>query len=189
MTGVIHKNENVITLGLIAVVLIVVSFYTWSVVKKNSHNSVANSPAAISFSNASGSPYTDLDGNPIALTDYIGEVLVVNSWASWCPACANELVELTNLSQTYKEKGVRVVAINRSEPKTTIQSFLNFIGLTDELTLVLDVDDRYFKSINGYAMPETVIYDKRGKIIHHQTGEMTPTEIRHYIDVALNQSN
>ena len=35
--------------------------------------------------------FTDLEGNAVGLTSYVGEVIVVSSWASWCPSCVDSL--------------------------------------------------------------------------------------------------
>jgi len=167
-----------------------VAFYSWTVIQKGRQAALQNSPAGLSLgSDEQVEPYTDLEGNPIALTDYIGEVLMVNSWASWCPFCSVELEKLSDLVNLYEDKGVRFLAINRAEPATTAERFLRSVGTTDGVMLILDKDDRYFKSIEGFTMPETVFYDRTGNIIHHHHGEMSLIEMRQYVDEAIDASN
>jgi len=49
----------------------------------------------------------DADGNKVALSDFKGEPVVVNFWASWCPPCK---AELPDFEATYQEVGIKEVA-------------------------------------------------------------------------------
>lgn len=148
------SKDNVLTITTIALVTISVVFYTWTVVKKNNEATEEVSPAQQSLENDPLATYTDLNGNLVILSDFVGEVLIVNSWASWCPACVSEMKELTELYEKYKNEGVKVIGINRAEPGTTAQSFLKFINAEEKILLVLDASDKYYKSIGGILCPK-----------------------------------
>lgn len=179
-------KENFVITGSIAVVLVLAGAYTWSVVKDREITALSNSQAGVSLStDEKTSPYTDLNGDPVALSDYVGEILVVNSWASWCPFCKTELEELSGLAAEYSDEDIRILAINRAEPATTAQRFLRNVKTTSEILLILDNDDRYYKSIEGYTMPETVFYDRKGNIVKHHHGDMTVSQMKEYIDEAV----
>lgn len=170
-------------------VVAAVSFYTWTIVQKNRAALIPESEALSVLKTTEGQlPYTDLEGNPVALTDFVGEVLVVNSWASWCPACAKDLPLLSSVAETFKNDDVQILAINRSEPGSTAELFLRSINATPSIKLVLDPDDRFYESIGGYTMPETIFYDKAGKIVHHNRGPMTLDEMHRYVKVAISGS-
>lgn len=132
--------------------------------------------------------YTDIDGNPVKLSDYLGRVLVVNSWASWSPFSAEELMGLSTVINEFDSTKVKVLAINRAEPGNTAQRYLKTVGATDNIFLILDPADNFYKSINGYAMPETVFFDKTGKIIFQSHGPLKTDEIRAYINTALDSN-
>lgn len=177
------------TFGVILLIIILAGLYTWSVVQKQKMASDPSNPALLSLGTTGNqSPYTDLEGNPVSLSDFVGKTLVVKSWASWCPACVRELQELSTMSRQYESKGVKVIAINRAEPAKTAKAFLKSIGADQDVLLVLDPDDRYFESINGFNMPETVFYDTSGNIVHQQHGSLTSAEIRKYIEKTLKKS-
>lgn len=171
------------------VVVAAASFYTWTIVQKNRTALTPESEALSVLKTSEGQlPFTDLEGNPVALTDFLGDVLVVSSWASWCPACAKDLPLLSTVAQTFENDGVRVLAINRSEPGNTAERFLRSINATPGIKLVLDPDDRFYESIGGYTMPETIFYDRTGKIVHHNRGSMTQDEMNQYVKVAMSGS-
>lgn len=177
---------DVIALISVTLIVILVAFYSWTVVKNGELTALQNSPAGYSLgTNDQVSPYTDLNGNPVALSDYVGEVLVVSSWASWCPFCGGGLTRLSNLAEAYSDEDVHILAINRAEPATTAERFLKSVGATNGIMLILDADDKYYKSIGGYTMPETLFYDRNGNIIYHRRGEMSLIEMRLYVDEAM----
>lgn len=180
------SKGNVFALIFIVLIVAAATFYAWTSVQKGKQTALQNSPAGLSLrSDEQVSPYTDLEGNPVALTDYVGKVLVVNSWASWCPFCGGELTKLSSIAETYTDEGVQVLAINRAEPATTAERFLRSVGATDGVMLILDPDDRYFESIEGFTMPETVIYDRTGAVIYRHHGEVPIDKLRQYLDEAI----
>ena len=60
---------------------------------------------------------TDLEGDPVALSDHDGQVIVLNFFATWCPGCNEEAAVLEqDIWQVYQEDGVVVIAIDIAEP-------------------------------------------------------------------------
>jgi thiol-disulfide isomerase/thioredoxin len=182
------NRSNIITLICIIVIIILAGCITYAVKQKNSKSTMNASEAGVALKTQVGaSAYTDIEGNPVALDDFLGKVLIVNSWASWSPFGAKELPSLAKLGEEFADTEVQVLAINRAEPGTTAQAFLNSIEATDGLLLILDPDDRYYESIGGFSMPETVFYDVDGNISFHKRGFMTYEEMRGYTQDALNK--
>lgn len=130
-------------------------------------------------------PFTDLEGNPIATNNDFGKIIVVMSWASWCPQCGNDLIELGKLTQEYKDKKVSILAVNRAEDKYSAQRFLDSVHPPTELRIVLDSSDYYFNHSDGYAMPETIIFNKDGSIALHQRGDINVSEVKQVLDDLL----
>ena len=55
---------------------------------------------------------TTLDGQPFALSDHLGEVVVLNVWASWCAPCRAEAADLQAVWSETSGKGVAFVGLN-----------------------------------------------------------------------------
>lgn len=129
--------------------------------------------------------FTDYEGQTIALADFAGTPLVVNSWAAWCPFCKKELVDFGTVQ---KELGERVVfiAIDRAESLTVAKNFTDEFGVTDELIFLLDPNDSFYQAIGGFSMPETIFVDKDGNIRDHKRGPMEVEEIRERTQRILN---
>tara|TARA_B100001989_G_C24536385_1_gene464658 strand:+ start:1390 stop:1965 length:576 start_codon:yes stop_codon:yes gene_type:complete len=178
------KRDTAITLAIILLIIVLFGYFTYQV-RINDQDSVTVSDAELALGVAPGqTPYTDLNGNVVSLSDYVGKVIVVNSWASWSPASAIELPLLNNVSKEYSSDEVVFLAINRAEPGSTAKSFLDAFEISEDIQLVLDADDRYFDSIAGFNMPETVYYDERGKLVVHKRGPSSVHEIRRNIEAA-----
>jgi len=117
------------------------------------------------------------DGDEIALSEFKRELLVVHVWASWCPYCGEELQNLMRLKGEYGDD-VRILAVNRAEPEAEARAFTQSLGIDPmAVELLLDPDDEFFKSMGGYAMPETIFINARGEIIYHQRGPMKVDEV------------
>ena len=55
----------------------------------------------------------DLEGNQVSLYDFLGDIIVLNFFATWCPGCNEEAFFLEHeIWQVYQDKGVQVVAVD-----------------------------------------------------------------------------
>jgi thiol-disulfide isomerase/thioredoxin len=126
--------------------------------------------------------FTDTLGVALTLDDYLGEVVVVTSWASWCPQCATDLPLLAAIADDYTEREVVFLAINRSESLAMAERFLNTLSSRPDLQFIMDPSDHFFNANEGYAMPETVVYDQKGSIVLQQRGELREAELRSVLD-------
>lgn len=118
-----------------------------------------------------------LDGRGVRLHDVRGTPLVVNSWAAWCLFCEKELLDLAAVQQEYGDR-VRFIAIDRGEDRATVQEYLERLGLSDDLLVLLDPDDAFYRSIGGFSMPETLFVRADGTLQFHKRGVMTREEIQ-----------
>jgi thiol-disulfide isomerase/thioredoxin len=140
------------------------------------------------FSESVTALYTDMEGRPVVLDEYDDTLLVVTTWASWCPQCAGELSLINQIVGNEFPGEVRVLALNRDEPKEQAQRFLTTLPSLPNVTFTLDTADHYFSVIGGYAMPETVIYNAAGEITYHKRGNFTEEELRLVLQRLLEDS-
>ncbi len=166
-----------ITLGVMGAVVAVVVLYILlrdqSVLQK--HN---NTPAATALLPEESNSFESLTGEPISLAEDFGSIMVVSSWASWCPQCAENFPELGTIATEFSEKGVVVYAVNRGEDQYSAERYLNTVSKPDSVTFILDQSDHFFRNSEGYAMPETIVYNKKGDVVLQQRGEVRIDEIR-----------
>lgn len=118
----------------------------------------------------------DYGGEKVRMSGFRNKIMVAYAWASWCPYCMGELENLARLKEIYGDD-VQVVAVNRAEPLAAARGYTDQLSKSAGVVFLLDPQDSFFKSIGGYAMPETVFIDDRGKVIFHQRGPMKFEEV------------
>lgn len=66
---------------------------------------------------------TTLEGDPIRLSDYRGEVVLVDFWATWCGPCRLEVPHLIDLQNEYGPRGFRIVGVAISDREGNVREF------------------------------------------------------------------
>lgn len=78
----------------------------------------------------------DIDGVPVSLYDYQGDIIVVNFFATWCPGCNVEAQSLEHdIWQEYREDGVTVLSIDILEQAAVVRSWVAAQGVTYRVLL------------------------------------------------------
>lgn len=127
----------------------------------------------------------DYTGRSVSLRDFRGTPLVVNSWAAWCPFCREELKDFATIQREFGNRVV-IIAIDRAEALETARRYTDELGVTDELTFLLDAEDSFYRAIGGFSMPETIFVDADGFIRIHKRGPMPLEEIAEKVQSILN---
>lgn len=126
----------------------------------------------------------DYEGNVFLYENFKGRPLVINSWASWCPFCLDELPDFVQLQKQYDDQ-IDILAINREESVETSSKFSDTLGITHELVWLLDPDDSFYRAINGFAMPETIFVNADGQIVEHVRGYMSFDEMKQKVQTII----
>jgi peroxiredoxin len=123
---------------------------------------------------------TTIDGERFALSDHVGEdVIVISFWATWCMPCLAELPHLSDLYEREKDNGLVVVAVSMDEPNTQAQVAPTARRLGLEMPVVIDDEQRAVRLYNkGRDAPMTVVIDRQGQIVRAQAGYSPGDEAR-----------
>ncbi len=107
---------------------------------------------------------TDQYGKEHTLSDYKGQVVFLNFWASWCPPCKEEMPYIEELYKEYNTNEEEVVFLSIANPKS--KDYPNNQDIEkDELITFLDT--------NGYTFP--VLFDETGEILNNYYISAFPT--------------
>jgi thiol-disulfide isomerase/thioredoxin len=133
------------------------------------------------------------DGTPISSADLRGRVVVLDFWATWCPACRRELPELERLYRKYQARSqVSFWAIDINTGGESRQKASEFMR-QHAYTLPVAFDDRNVSDrlIGDSGFPSLLILDKSGRIRLIHTGydrsERFQAELSGEIDGLLNE--
>ncbi len=111
----------------------------------------------------------DLNGKMVSLTDYKGNVVLLNIWATWCPPCVEEMPSMEKLHQELKDESFEILAvsIDVSGAEAVIPFMkkhkLGFSALTDTTGAIKNL----YQTI---GVPESFIIDKDGIIVEKVIG-------------------
>lgn len=103
-----------------------------------------------------------LDGTPVRLSDYRGQVVLLYFWATWCGACRMELPGLLAVHERYREKGLTIVGVNLLESKERVQSFVDGAGM--EFPVLLDSRGRAGNLYGAHSIPTNYFLDRDGVV-------------------------
>ena len=116
-----------------------------------------------------------LAGGNIALSDYAGDVVIMNFWATWCPPCRAEMPGLNRFYEAHHDEGLVLLAINEEESVETVRPFIQANNFT--FPVLLDLQGKVAQQYSTRSFPTTFIIDREGVIQHVQTGEISEREL------------
>lgn len=105
----------------------------------------------------------------IKVSDFKGQVVLLNVWASWCVSCRQEHPVLLELS---KRGVVPLYGLNYKDEREDAQAWLNRFG-NPYRDSASDRDGKAGLDWGVYGVPETFVLDKAGRIRHKHTGPVT----------------
>lgn len=121
------------------------------------------------------------DGQTVSLSDYRGQTVLLNFWATWCGPCRNEMPDFQTLYET--RDNFVVLAVNNLEDKNTVGSFVEELGLTFPVALDESgtINSRlYGDRVQGY--PTSFLIDANGVIVNYFPGELKPAQLIDALD-------
>lgn len=139
-------------------------------------------PAAAVFESDEPVDFTleRLGGGQASLSDYRGEWVVVNYWATWCAPCRKEMPELSELHEARSDVTVLGLAYEETEDA----EFEEFLTKYHASYPILKVDVYAPPAPFGAprVLPTTIILDRTGRPVKSFLGPVTRQAIEDFID-------
>ena len=121
-----------------------------------------------------------LGGGEVSLSDYRGEWVVVNYWATWCTPCLKEIPDLSELHQERSDLTVLGLAFEDLDD-SELDEFLEDFNVSYPI-LKVDVYQPPEPFGAPRVLPTTIILDKQGRAVKAFLGPVTREAIEGYID-------
>lgn len=103
-----------------------------------------------------------LTGENLRLSEHLGEVVVINFWASWCGPCRQEMPQLDQLYSKYRLAGLALLSINIDESAERAAEMAQALQVS--YPVLLDERKEVSRSYQVGAMPLTVLVDREGVV-------------------------
>jgi thiol-disulfide isomerase/thioredoxin len=134
-------------------------------------------------SNATPAPpflLPDLDGQIISTAAWRGKVVLLNFWATWCPPCREEIPELTELADRYKDQ-LQIIGISMDDdPPQQVKLFAQRFGISYPVVMASPEIVNEYGGVPG--LPTSFIINREGRIVQKHVGlypiEVYDTEVR-----------
>jgi peroxiredoxin len=110
----------------------------------------------------------------VTLSQFKGQIVVLNFWATWCPPCIEEMPSLVQMQQRMKSKGVTVLAVSVDVDEGSYRRFLRDHNVN--LLSVRDPDQKSNALYGTFKYPETYVIDRSGVVRRKFIGAVDWTE-------------
>lgn len=118
---------------------------------------------------APGFSLQDINDRTVRLSDYENHVVILNFFATWCPACISEIPDFIELMNKYGDKGFVIIGI--SVDRTRADEIRDF-AVTNNINYPVLIDNGLVSDEYGpvRGIPATFIIDKKGNIVQQIVG-------------------
>lgn len=120
----------------------------------------------------------NLDGETVRLSDFRGQPVLINFWATWCGPCRVEMPDIQARYEKYAPDLV-ILAVDFDEPKETVQFFVDELELTFPILLDVGGKIQELYLVRGY--PSSYFVDREGVIQAVQIGVMTGGQLDEFL--------
>ena len=156
--------------GLAAV--FVLAFLAWGITSLRpffrlmSESSVASDPAP-------AWELKNLDGELVKSSDFLGKVVILDFWATWCAPCKAEIPAFVALQKQYGDQGLVVIGVSLdNQGPEVVKRFMADFEMNYRVVLG---DVMLMQAFGGTAIPTTVVINRAGNIVARHVG-FTPRE-------------
>ena len=128
--------------------------------------------SSLASSGLEGQPAPDFalkssSGANLRLSEYRGDVVMINFWATWCGPCRQEMPLLDELFTRYQRVGFNLLGVNIDDDSRRAMKMIDELGVS--FPVLFDARKEVSKLYEVEAMPVTVLVDREGRIrhVHH----------------------
>lgn len=183
----IKKRQSTImfsAIGFVLVVIAALSIYGITLAKQEMEALKAPNlqPQPIS-GQAIDIELTDPQGNPVKFSDFKGNVILYNAWATWCPPCKEEMPIIAEYYREHADQGFVVIAVSDGEPADLVNAF----RLSNNIPFPMWADPGS-KASSAYGvegLPTSFVIDRDFNVVYRWSGGVNKGVLDTYITPLL----
>jgi len=131
--------------------------------------------------------FPDIDKKLRRGKEWIGKVVVVNHWATWCPPCRDEIPLLIETQQRLGEQGLQIIGIAHDMLDAT-REYGDRLGINYPSLVAITGGGELMQqqgNIPGGALPFTVFFDREGNFAGNKLGRLSEQDLSQAISPLL----
>ena len=113
----------------------------------------------------------DLAGKPVSLSDFRGQVVLVNFWATWCSPCKEEMPVLEAYYRQHQPQGFLLLGINVSDRPEEAAAFVKQQGYS--YPILFDSPGNVLLDLGIQGLPASLLIDREGGLVTRWLGPLT----------------
>ena len=173
------------------VILILLTLLTVGLPSTINHKEVINKesitaayqPGFIEGKDAPNFKLESLNGRMYKLSDFRGQTILLNFWASWCPPCKTEIPDLNEFFLEHKKEKIVVLSVNMTYAEKSIQNVKAFQNMYKiRFPVLLDQFNEMADLYGIKTIPTSFLIDATGKIQKRIIGPLQKDRIELLLD-------
>lgn len=116
-----------------------------------------------------------LDARPVRLSDFRGQVVMLNFWAAWCVPCKVEMPGMEAVYRDLKGQGFVVLAVNLQDERDVARRFVEDVKVS--FPIALDGDGSVARQYRLTGLPTSFFIDREGRVADINTGVVTRGQV------------
>jgi thiol-disulfide isomerase/thioredoxin len=121
-----------------------------------------------------------LAGGEVSLSDHLGDVVLINFWATWCAPCRAEIPAIEAVHQARLNDGFVVLGVNYQESRDAVEPFARELAIS--YPVLLDESGRVMETYRAIGLPMSILVDREGIIQVRHAGLLTEAQLDDYLD-------
>lgn len=163
-------NPNLLWVGLLVIIVIIGGVFFGLNSASEDGNTASTTASDLAPAPVAGHPAPDftlrnLDGQEVNLSDFRGQPVIINFWATWCGPCRVEMPHFQEAYNAHQDDGLVILGVNLTERDSVdaVPGFLEEFGLT--FPIVLDEAGEVADTYKAFGQPASVFVNKDG-VVH-----------------------
>jgi thiol-disulfide isomerase/thioredoxin len=173
---------GIVLIGVMAVLLLLFgkkdSTGLESASSDSSLSSSSSIPAEVNYA-APELSLQNVNGGTESLTDYLGQVVLINNWATWCPPCKAEIPTLEEYYKAHSEEGFVIIGVEAGEPQTEVAQFVKSSVIT--YPIWIDLENASLRAFGSSGLPNSFVIDRKGIVRLAWVGEINREMLEKYV--------
>ena len=128
----------------------------------------------------------NIDGQTESLTDLLGQVVLVNNWATWCPPCKAEIPTLEAYYKAHTADGFVIIGVEAGEPQNDVLKFVQESGMS--YPVWIDLNGAALDAFNNKNLPSSYVIDRSGTVRLAWVGEISSEMLEKYVTPLLTEN-